>query len=98
MAGSHIFISVSHWLGLLSEDRVLMGEAGLSTEELMAGGYLQEAGAHPLCNGNLGGTAPRLISSLLCCSAHLSMDTWGAVLLGVQSVSSCGTRGSRLQG
>ena len=56
MAGSHIFISVSHWLGLLSEDRVLVGEAGLSTEELMAGGYLQEAGAHPLCNRNLGGT------------------------------------------
>lgn len=37
MAGSHIFISVSHCLGLLSEDRVLVSEAGLSTEELMAG-------------------------------------------------------------
>lgn len=40
MPGSHIPISVGHWLGVLSEDRVLMREAGLSMEELTAGGYL----------------------------------------------------------
>lgn len=94
MAGSHIPMSAGHRLGLLNKDRVLVREAGLSMEELTAGDYLQKAWAHPLCKGNLGGTAPHLISSLLCCSTHLSMDTRGAVLLGVQSVSSCGTRGS----